>query len=261
MISIITVNFNNANGLRRTIESVLKQDCKEREFIIIDGGSSDGSKEIINDVNQELAYYCSEKDDGVFYAMNKGLEKAKGDYVIFMNSGDVFANEHSLQQLVQGTVGNPDFVYGNIYFEASNKDRSAITFPDHPRFSFFFTLFLPHQATLTRRRLLVDSGGYDVRFKLIADSVFIWDHIINKRSTYFHVKEFISICELGGLSTDQSRNGGLLKAERLQFFQEKFPLIYEDYQDLYELKRSKRIAEQSKKASLFRRVLRKIGLG
>jgi glycosyltransferase involved in cell wall biosynthesis len=261
MISVITVNYNNAQGLDRTIKSVLSQDYSDKEFIIIDGGSSDGSVELISEVSSSLSYYCSEKDEGVFYAMNKGLEKAKGDYVIFMNSGDVYVNERSLQQLVQGTVGNPDFVYGNIYFEKANNERREVVFPDHPRFIHYFTLFLPHQATLTKRKLFIQSGGYDLRYRLSADSVFIWDHIINKGSTYSHVNAFVSICEHGGLSTDVAKNDEVLKKERLLFLKEKFPLVYEDYLELHELKRAKKFAAQSKKASLIERVLRKIGLG
>ncbi len=260
MISVITVNYNNAQGLDRTIKSVLSQSYSDKEFIIIDGGSSDGSAELISQVSSSLSFHCSEKDSGVFYAMNKGLEKAKGDYVIFMNSGDVFVNEQSLQQLSQGTKGDPDFVYGDIYFEKANSERREVIFPDHPRFIYYFTLFLPHQATLTKCSLLRQAGGYDVRYKLSSDSFFIWDHIINKGSTYVHVNEFVAICELGGLSTDVARNGELLKAERLHFLKEKFPLVYEDYLELHELKRAKKLAAQSKKTGLLQRLLRKLGL-
>ena len=91
--SIISINYNHKEGLIRTIKSVLCQNNDNYEYIIIDGGSSDGSVDVIKDNAANIAYWVSEKDNGVYHAMNKGVAKAKGDYLIFMNSGDCF---HSL---------------------------------------------------------------------------------------------------------------------------------------------------------------------
>jgi glycosyltransferase involved in cell wall biosynthesis len=89
-LSIITINYNNKAGLQKTIDSVICQTWKDYEWIIIDGGSTDGSKELIEQYQQHFAYWCSEPDKGVYNAMNKGVEHAHGMYVSFMNSGDVF---------------------------------------------------------------------------------------------------------------------------------------------------------------------------
>ena len=101
-LSIITINFNNKDGLKRTIESVISQKFQEFEWIIIDGGSSDGSKLLIEEVarnNKKLvSYWCSEPDGGIYPAMNKGIDKAKGEYILFLNSGDTLHNKNVLQE-------------------------------------------------------------------------------------------------------------------------------------------------------------------
>ena len=87
-LSIITVNYNDAKGLERTIKSVISQSYHDFEFIVIDGGSSDESQDIIQKYERHIDYWVSEPDGGIYQGMNKGLRQAKGDYVNFMNSGD-----------------------------------------------------------------------------------------------------------------------------------------------------------------------------
>ena len=89
LVSIITVNFNNLEGLKRTYESVVSQTFTDYEWIVIDGGSTDGSREFIEQHQDRFAYWCSEKDNGIYHAMNKGIRQAKGEYLNFMNTGDI----------------------------------------------------------------------------------------------------------------------------------------------------------------------------
>ena len=91
-ISIITINYNNASGLEKTIRSVVEQIYNEYEYIIIDGASSDKSKEVIQEYQRYIDFWCSEKDSGIYNAMNKGIQKASGEYLLFLNSGDVLNN-------------------------------------------------------------------------------------------------------------------------------------------------------------------------
>ena len=86
--SIVTINYNNLAGLKKTRESIISQTCKNYEWIVIDGGSTDGAKEFLQEHSNEMSYWCSEKDKGVYNAQNKGIALAKGDYMICMNSGD-----------------------------------------------------------------------------------------------------------------------------------------------------------------------------
>ena len=89
-LSIITVNLNNKAGLQKTIESVFSQTFTDYEYLVIDGGSEDGSKELIKKYENKFVYWVSEKDKGIFNAMNKGILKASGEYLLFLNSGDYF---------------------------------------------------------------------------------------------------------------------------------------------------------------------------
>ena len=98
-LSIITINYNNKVGLQKTIDSVVCQTWHDFEWIVIDGGSTDGSKELIEQYQQHFAYWCSEPDKGVYNAMNKGIDHAHGDYVNFMNSGDAFHDGEVLESI------------------------------------------------------------------------------------------------------------------------------------------------------------------
>lgn len=97
-ISIITINYNDKIGLSKTINSVLNQSWQKFEFIVIDGGSNDGGLEVIEQFKDKIDYWVSEPDKGVYNAMNKGIKVAKGEYLIFMNSGDTFYDDQVLEK-------------------------------------------------------------------------------------------------------------------------------------------------------------------
>ena len=114
-INIVTINKNNRAGLERTIDSVLSQTFFDKiDYIIIDGGSTDGSKELIEEHKDRLYYWCSEQDNGIFNAMNKGLEHCDGDYVLYLNSGD-FLRQNDIIELVYDKL-DAHICYGNEYF-------------------------------------------------------------------------------------------------------------------------------------------------
>ena len=108
--SIITINLNNSAGLRKTIESVVNQTFQDFEYIIIDGGSTDGSVDIIKEYSSRIDYWVSEPDRGIYNAMNKGIVQAHGDYINFMNSGDCFSKNTILEEIYADL--SFDFVFG-----------------------------------------------------------------------------------------------------------------------------------------------------
>src|ERR1700746_2743427 len=113
-LSVITINFNDANGLEKTINSVLSQTVPNIEFIIIDGASTDKSVETIERFSDKIAYWISEKDKGIYDAQNKGAAKATGDYLLFMNSGDCFYDENVVKDLYEFLKENTKkIIYGN----------------------------------------------------------------------------------------------------------------------------------------------------
>ena len=99
-LSIITVNLNNLEGLKKTYESVVCQTFTDYEWLVIDGGSTDGSREFIEEHQDKFAYWCSEPDKGIYNAMNKGIVRAKGEYLNFMNSGDYFVLRKRWQEFL-----------------------------------------------------------------------------------------------------------------------------------------------------------------
>lgn len=113
-ISVITVVYNDVGHIRQTMDSFFRQTCKEKEYIVIDGGSTDGTAEIVREYAGRLAWWCSEKDNGIYDAMNKGVEHATGQWINFLNSGDYFAYDTSLADLMEeGATAGADIVYGN----------------------------------------------------------------------------------------------------------------------------------------------------
>lgn len=116
-LSIITINLNNSEGLKRTIESVITQNlCNKIEFIIIDGGSTDDSKSIIEKYKNYFYFTCIEKDNGIFDAMNKGIKVSTGDFIYFLNSGDTFCDNYVLHNIIRILIenNNENIVCGKV---------------------------------------------------------------------------------------------------------------------------------------------------
>ena len=126
--SIITVNYNNKEGLRNTIESVIHQTYRDFEYIVIDGGSTDGSVDILKKYDQQINYWVSEKDSGIYNAMNKGISKAHGEYLNFMNSGDCFYALDNLERVAKYQY-ETDFIVGRDYHYSEEKLTKPVLKP------------------------------------------------------------------------------------------------------------------------------------
>ncbi len=223
--SVITINFNNKDGLNHTINSVISQTNTDYEFIIIDGGSTDGSVDIIRKYEKNITYWVSEKDYGIYHAMNKGVVQAHGDYCIFMNSGDGF---HSPDVLDSIANYQEDIICGKVIkgndTKASGLFRSSITLVDLMRAS------LPHQAMIIKRELLVNHP-YDEHYKILSDWKFCIETIVFDNCSYRNLDVIVADYDTNGISTNSN---GLLPKEREQILKEMFPpRIIADYQRLF----------------------------
>lgn len=165
-LSIITINYNNREGLQRTIDSVICQTWRDFEWIVIDGGSTDGSRELIEKYQDHFAYWCSEPDKGVYNAMNKGVAKARGEYQIFMNSGDVFYEKDTLRYVL-GENLMADVVYGD-WIEVNDNGLSFKKSPEKVTLDFFYSKNICHQAIFVKSSKL-KMEGYDEGFQVYAD--------------------------------------------------------------------------------------------
>lgn len=118
-LTIITVNYNDAHGLKRTLQSVKEQTSRDLEYLVIDGGSQDGSKDLLDEYNEIITYSVSEKDTGVFNAMNKGIQKANGEYCLFLNAGDYLVSEDVIEKILPMLDGT-DFISGDTICVSPN---------------------------------------------------------------------------------------------------------------------------------------------
>jgi glycosyltransferase involved in cell wall biosynthesis len=223
--SIITINYNDKEGLIRTIKSVINQTSKDFEYIVIDGGSTDGSVDIIKQNADHINYWVSEKDKGVYNAMNKGIAQAKGDYLVFMNAGDCFHTPDILELMCDY---QEDIICGKVFKGnttiPSGHCKPTITLVDLMRGS------LPHQAMFIRRELMV-KHPYDENYKILSDWKFCIQALVFDNCTFRNSDVVVADYDISGISTNSN---GLLPKEREQILKEIFPpRIIADYQRLY----------------------------
>ncbi|WP_373056913.1 glycosyltransferase family 2 protein [Zunongwangia sp. H14] len=253
-ISIITVNLNNIEGLKRTMQSVFEQTWKDFEYIIIDGGSIDGSREAIESSKGRIDYWVSEPDKGIYNAMNKGIAVASGEYLLFLNSGDHFTDDGILARNHK-FLGDEDLIYFDIRV-VKNDAEYVRRFPDKLVFSYFTKYTLPHQATFIKVDLFKRTGYYDEGLKIVSDWKFFLESICDCKASYLKVNEILSIHYLDGVSTDPE-NWDLVLEERRKVLESKYSFFLEDSQQIFKYREQISILES--KISILRKS-RKIGL-
>lgn len=165
-LSIITINYNNREGLEKTINSIIAQTWKDYEWIIIDGGSTDGSKELIEQYEPYFTYWCSEPDNGPYNAMNKGILHANGEYLNFMNSGDTFFHSKTLEEVYNYTF-NEDIVYGD-WIRIEKEGEVLKRAPNRLSLDFLYSDNICHQASFVKTSVM-KTYGFDEAFKVYAD--------------------------------------------------------------------------------------------
>lgn len=223
--SIITINYNNCAGLRKTIESVVNQTCKDFEYIIIDGGSTDGSVEVIQEYADRIDYWVSEPDKGIYNAMNKGILKANGEYLNFMNSGDCFYGKDTLCG-ISSKLG-ADIIWGRVCFIGTKDNNYEELSLSIPRVSMYalYTNTLPHQGTFIRTSLF-QNHLYDESLKIVSDWKFFLEAVILKGCSTYPSNMVIARCENRGVSSDAH----LLIEEKNRVLNELIPVgVLTDY--------------------------------
>lgn len=217
-VTIITVNYNNLEGLKRTIPSVLSQTFHDYEYIVIDGGSTDGSKEYIESQQQGITYWVSERDKGIYPAMNKGIAQAHGEYCIFMNSGDHFFSSVALEQAALELDGT-DFCVGKTIV-IDERLAYLCTPPQKLSFNFIKDKALIHQSIFIKTQLLQEHP-YNEKLKIVSDWANILESWCFYNSTYKPLSPIIS-AELSiflvPLRTCLSNNDSVLMEWNIELF-------------------------------------------
>lgn len=211
--SIITINFNHREGLRKTIESVINQTYDDYEYIVIDGGSTDGSVEVIKEYTDKIDFWVSEPDKGIYNAMNKGILQAHGEYLNFMNSGDCFYHKGVLKSVLPYL--DADLVTGKAYYNSGvhgfyNNDISMLD---------FFKGTLQHQATFFRKKIF-NKNLYDEHCKIISDWKLFVQSLVFDNCSFRNMDIIVCEFEPGGIS---HRSKELVEEERKTAYTQLFP--------------------------------------
>jgi glycosyltransferase involved in cell wall biosynthesis len=217
-LSVITIVYNNARDIERTMLSVLNQTYGAIEYIVVDGASTDGTPDIIKRYKSRISKFISEPDKGIYDAMNKGLERGTGDYVIFMNSGDEFYAADTVAK-VFATAPNADIYYGET--EMVNEQRESLgqrrhKAPDNFNWkSFNYGMSVSHQAIYIKRSLV---ETYDPKYQLSADIDWII-RAAKKAKKIVKVEGYVAKYLVGGMS----------KAKHKQSLLERFDIMKRHY--------------------------------
>ena len=229
-LSIITINYNDKKGLIKTFETVKNQTCNEFEYIVIDGGSTDGSFDEIELNKSFINYSISEPDKGIYNAMNKGIHAAKGDYLLFLNSGDTLFSNKTIENVIKKLDGTRDVFYGNAIF-INDLVEEIVTYPEKLTFHFFTYNSLCHQATFIKKSLFESTFYYNEDLKIIADWEFIIYSICIKNCSYKHIDEFICYYDFEGISSNSNSKEAIQKETDL-VMKKYFSAFIDDYKNL-----------------------------
>lgn len=246
-LSIVTINFNNAEGLQRTLKSVAAQTYRDIEHIIIDGGSTDGSVDVIKDYvssnpNKDPFFkhaikWVSENDNGIYNGMNKGLRKATGAYVEILNSGDVLAAPDVTERMVTELekAEYPTILYGNMLKSYDgktiiNRDTCGNGMYTPESFLYFYNGTLNHDCAYIRRDLFDKYGLYNEDMKICSD----WEWYVRamvlggEKAVYTNID--VTIFDMNGVSESHGKNADLIKTERRLYLEKILPAtVLHDY--------------------------------
>lgn len=205
-ISVITVVFNDVKHIKETINSFLSQTWVPKEYIIIDGGSTDGTREIIEKYKDNLAFFCSEKDNGIYDAMNKGIKKATGDWICFLNSGDFFVANDSLEKAVNTIdTTNVDIIYGNS-LEINKFYKNSIYSTEDTKKLEYFPIYR-HGSSLVKAAVqknhLFNLSRKDLKYALDIEMI---HRLFREGYTFKKADVFIEAFNKEGISDNPYRN-------------------------------------------------------
>ena len=209
-VSIITISYNNLEGLKDTYRSIHQQTFRDFEWIVVDGGSTDGTKEFLEAHQEEIVWWCCEKDKGVYNAQNKGTEHAQGEFCIYMNSGDSFFADNVLEKVFEQDT-DADIIYGNWMLVFEDGKTLLGRAPEAIDLAYFFDDNMCHQSMLIRTEA-VKNRPYDESFRIYGD----WEEWL---ALLMQGKKFerrdMTICNfmVGGISTGDNASEAL-KQER-----------------------------------------------
>ena len=234
-LSIITINYNNKDGLKKTIDSVISQTYKDFEWVIIDGGSTDGSKELIEQYADYITYWVSEPDKGIYNAMNKGIKASQGNFLWFLNSGDYLYNVNILMQVLP-LLKEKDIYVGNMYRVdcVGKKWMSKEDFtPEGIAKKLTFSSFC-HPSTIFNRRVFNNYGFYREDKKIASDWFFYYKSLVMGNATLGEIPFVLTIFDNNGISSKKTGTDYWESDEILQKYPQMY-ILHRFWRDNYEI--------------------------
>ena len=218
-VSIITVCYNRKHTIVKSIESVLEQDYSNIEYIIVDGDSTDGTKEIIQSYSEKITRYLSEPDKGMYDAINKGLSMASGDIIGLMHSDDEFYDKTVISKIIAAfqNLHDTDGVYGNGLYISNDSEERIVRNRIGGDYDFekLKSGWLPLHPTVYLKKSIIEKyGGYNLDFKIASDTEFLLRYLYKHKIKMKYIDTYFVKMRMGGLSTSYSRA---------------FEVLYEDY--------------------------------
>lgn len=205
-ISVITVCYNSSATIERTIQSVIRQNYSDLEYIIIDGGSTDGTLDVIAKYQPYISLCISEPDNGIYDAMNKGLERTTGDVVAFLNSDDWYERDvfEKVKNYFNGS--NADMVSGNIYLHSSDGQNHKYVLDRENKENIFFQVIYPQPALFVRKKFFEKTGGFDTSYRIAADAAWLINACI-AGAEVLCVDDYFTYFRDGGISCQRKYEG------------------------------------------------------
>ena len=246
-LSIITINYNNADGLRKTLASVASQTYCDIEHIIVDAASTDSSVDVIREYEGQLhlthstihLQWNSEKDKGIYDGMNKGIMRASGEYIQILNSGDILHDEQVVEMMFKALEENnyPEILYGNMLKSYDgktiiNRDTCGNGMYTPESFLYFYKGTLNHDCAYIRRDLFEKYGLYNEEMKICSD----WEWYVKaialggEKAVYTNID--VTIFDMNGVSESHGKNADLIKKERREYLEKILPAtVLHDYDE------------------------------
>lgn len=199
-ISIITACYNSEKTISRTIESILNQTYQDIELIVIDGDSSDDTLEKLNNYSKNISFMISERDNGIYDALNKGLKQSNGDIIAFLHSDDFYPNNKILENVINQFKINDkvDIVLGDIAFIDNNKNFKR--FYSGENFNFNYGIMPPHPSTFIKKKYYNSYGNFNLKYKIASDYDLLFRFIILNKAGIRYSNNILVYMKPGGKS-------------------------------------------------------------
>lgn len=219
-VSIITVVYNNVSTIKDAIESVLSQSYHNIEYIVIDGASNDGTVELIQSYQNKIAHFISEKDSGIYDAMNKGLKLASGEIIGILNSDDFYLSNNIIEKVVENFCAyNVDSVFADLIYVNSKNLNKVVRYYDSSYFTpskFGYGWMPAHPTFFVKRDIYERYGYFKTDYKIAADYELLVRFLSKYQISYFYLKMPLVKMRLGGVSTMNLRSTFILNKEILR---------------------------------------------